>query len=181
MKNHHQSPATPLLVEACVLCTHTTGSDSKMETPTLPGGFCSSAFSLGIIVGMLSQMNSLSTSFIVYLFQHVENPLWMSCAYAGATAAQLLVFLVLLRAIATGEKRLYDLDRWFGLGSIVGVSFAWMLLVHGTEFPILVVMSVSLTVFQCLMWWIYTSEFPQEKDKGETKDRSAAEYQLLVV
>lgn len=177
MKYHHPSPASaaPLLVEGCAIST----SDSSTETPPLPYGFCSSAFTLGIIIGMLSQMNFLSTRFIVYLFQHVENPLWTSCVYASVTTAQLLVFLVLLRAIAVNEKRLYDLDRWFGLGSIVGVSFAWIIVVNGAEFPILVVISASLTAFQCLMWWIYTSELLQEKQ--EVKQDRAAEYQLFIV
>jgi hypothetical protein len=84
-----------------------------------------------------------------------------------------------LRAIAVNEKRLYDLDRWFGLGSIVGVSFAWIIVVNGAEFPILVVISASLTAFQCLMWWIYTSELLQEKQ--EVKQDRAAEYQLFIV
>lgn len=71
MKNRSDKSeaAAPLLVEA--ICTH--ASEPSMEMVPSQFNFCSCAFSLGIILGVLSQMNLLSTRLIVYLFEHLKN------------------------------------------------------------------------------------------------------------
>jgi len=112
-----------------------------------------------------------------FLCRNVTNPLWLSSVYAAITTLQLLIFLILLRVNIATESRLHDLDRFFGMGSIVGVSFAWIGVAAGAELPILLVTSVSLSVFQCLMWWFGTAYLTEE---DETK-KGASESPLFIV
>lgn len=167
MKN--DSLSTPLIAAQA-----TNVNDSTPSRRT----FCLCTFFLGLLVGVLTQKNDFNTHFMAFLCRHVTNALWLSCVYAGATTIQLLVFLCLLRVTVVSEDRLFDLDRYFGLGSIVGVSIAWIGVVAGSELPILLVMFVSLGFFQCLMWW-FATVYVDEDQKESKKDNS--EYKLFIV
>lgn len=72
-----------------------------------------------------------------------------------------------------------DLDRFFGMGSIVGVSLAWMVGAGaaGSELFILIVAGVSLGVFQCLIW-LCGGTLDEEE---EMKDDESKEYTAILV
>lgn len=142
---------------------------------------CLSATLLGLFVGVLTQKNDYNAQFMTFLYRSITtNPVWASGLYAAVTTIELLVFLCLIRvAIVSHPKRLRDVDYRFGMGSIVGVSLAWVGVVPGAEWAIFGVTSVSLVMFHFLMKWIDVVEDRELKE--EEKKVGYSEYRLLIV
>ena len=157
---------------------------------------------LGFLVGVLFRRNDLTTHILIYFYNSVTSVLLLSMLYnlyMTAATFQLMLFRGLLRATPDGD---FDLERYFGTGSIMGVSMAFVREVPGVLGPCLLTinMAASVLLFRVMLLCVVGDDMAKEDesvigvDMGkedesvigadtvkEKEAKKEAEYRLMVV
>ena len=142
---------------------------------------------LGFFVGAFSQQNDIITRLMVYFHHNVTNIFLSSMLYAAAATLQLMVFLFLLRAThGVPKDGNIDMECYFGVGGIVGVSMAWVTFLPDVLGACLLVIRITASVmlFVVLLRIFKVGTVKEEESAYGFKEEETTkelEYQLMIV